>query len=82
MSNSQNKVRLQNLVRQCLANRDDSHKILWVNMGETTNLGTGEDHPDLTFSHAEADTMIFGIYAKLRAGYAHPVIIDSEDTDV
>ncbi|KAG1677198.1 Echinoderm microtubule-associated protein-like [Nymphon striatum] len=82
MSNSQNKVRLQNLVRQCLTNRVERNRTIWVNKGETTNLGTGEDHPDLIFNHTEADTMIFGIYAKLRAVYTQPIIIDSEDTDV
>ncbi|KAG1654985.1 hypothetical protein GQR58_024759 [Nymphon striatum] len=82
MSNSQNKVRLQNLVRQCLTSRVERNRTIWVNKGETTNLGTGEDHPDLIFNHTEADTMIFGIYAKLRAVYTQPIIIDSEDTDV
>ena len=67
-------------MRQHLVNREDSHKIIYINNGIATNLSTGEHFPNLNFNHPEADTNIFGIYAKLREGYDKPVIIDSEDT--
>merc|ERR1712055_666329 len=54
----------------------------YVNNGEASVFRTGEIDQNLRFNHPEADTTIFGIYAKLRDGYDGPIIIDSEDTDV
>ena len=34
---------------------------------------------DFSFTHSEADTTIFGGYAKIKEGNDNPVIIDSED---
>ena len=82
MSVCGNKARLQDLVRQSLKDREDSHKVIYVNNGEALIFRTGEIDPNLKFNHPEADTTIFGIYAKLRDGYEGPAIIDSEDTDV
>ena len=69
-------------VCQFLENREDSHKIIYVNNGEASIFRTGEIDQNLRFNHPEADTTIFGIYAKLRDGYDGQIIIDSEDTDV
>ena len=65
MSDCGNKARLPALVRQFLENREDSHKIIYVNNGEASIFRTGEIDQNLRFNHPEADTTIFGIYAKL-----------------
>ena len=65
MSDYGNKARLQALVCQFLENREDSHKIIYVNNGEASIFRTGEIDQNLRFNHPEADTTIFGIYAKL-----------------
>merc|ERR1712055_628103 len=82
MSDCGNKARLQALVCQFIENREDSHKIIYVNNGEASIFRTGEIDQNLRFNHPEADTTIFGIHAKLRDGYEGPIIIDSEDTDI
>ena len=82
MSDCGNKARLQDLVCQSRKDKEDSHKVIYVDNGEALIFRTREIDPNLKFNHPEADTTIFGIYARLWDGYEGPVIIDSEDTDV
>ena len=62
---TENKAKLHGLVHQCPEDREDSHKIIYVNNGEALIFRTGEIDQNLRFNHPEADTTIFGIYAKL-----------------
>ena len=51
--------------------------------GTVVNLSTNEPNEHFRFKHAEADTKLISLYAKLRAiGKTESVIIDSEITDV
>ena len=59
MSVCGNKARLQDLVCQSLKDREDSHKVIYVNNGEALIFRTGEIDPNLKFNHPEADTTIF-----------------------
>ena len=81
---SGNKVRLQDLVKTSLKQSARADCIIYCVDGESTNLGTGVNSDfHFDFNHAEADTMILTAYAQLRdQNYTHPVVIDSQDTDV
>ena len=82
MSDAGNKVRLQALVRRNLKNWGGNEHIIYFEGGKATNIGTGENDPNLYFNHSEADTMMLTSYAKLRSEYDHAIILDSKDTDV
>lgn len=60
-----------------------STEIIYCVVGSTAkNLTTGMLMPQFTFSHAEADTVIFTTYSVLRSnGYTSPVVLDTKDTD-
>ena len=53
MKDCGNNAKLNVLVRQCLENRKDSHKIIYVNNGESSNFRTGEINPNLTLLSLE-----------------------------
>ena len=85
MLNSENKVRLQKLVKDHLKTIvAQFHGEIIYCEGETSiNLTTNIASGDYVFKQAEADTMLVSAYAKLRASnYTGPVVLDSEDTDV
>jgi len=47
------------------------------------NLTTDNTNDYLSFSQSEADTIMLSIYAAMRSsGYADPIVIDAEYTDV
>ena len=49
-------------------------------VGYTANNLTGENVPELTYSHTEADTDLFSIYGVFRSeGYTATVMFDTED---
>jgi len=46
------------------------------------NLTTGENVPELTFSHTEENTDLFSINGVIRSdGYTAAVVLDTEDVD-
>ena len=82
LSHSGNKVRLQKLVKITLRQADIADRIIYCEGEEARNLGTGE-HVGVGSNHTEADTKLLTAYAKLRSrNYMHPVVMDSEDTNV
>lgn len=83
--NSDNKVRLQKLVIERLTTFvfQVPEGIIYCDGERATNLKTEASCGDYAFKQDEAVTVIFSVYAKIRAGnYAGAVIIDSEDTGV
>ena len=82
MVNSGNKVRLPTQLKERMKAQVWP---LWINViyceGETsTNLNTGIVSQDYVFKQPEADTMLFSVYAKLRAEiYTWAVVLDSEE---
>ena len=82
MSDAGNKVRLQALVHQNFENWDGNEQIIYFEGGKATNIGTGENDPNLYFNHSKADTMILTSYVKPRSKYDHAIILDSKYTDV
>ena len=85
MQNSNNKIRLQNLIEsklreKCLTNLLEVIQCTGISC---KNLLTGMMHESFSTNQAEADTAIFTIYSQLReSGWEGPVVIDAEDTDV
>ncbi len=85
MTNSGNKVRLQQLVKEQLKTQVGRVQgdIIYCEGDKSTNLSTGVASGDYVFKQPEADTMMLSAYAKLRIGnYTGAVVLDSEDTDV
>lgn len=85
MLKSENKVRLQKLLKQHLEGRirEIQREVIYCEAEVATNLTTGIENFDFCFKQIEADTMLFSANATLRKNdYTCAVIIDSEDTDV
>ena len=85
LSNSSNKVRLQQLIEMKLKDYSIKHGIEIIHCTglSAKNLFTSLNIDDYALSHAEADTALFTIYNKLREnGCAGTVVIDAEDTDI
>jgi len=80
-----NKKCLQALIKTQLSERSKSiSQELVYSVGENcVNLTTDNTNDYLSFSQSEAHTIMLSIYAAMRSsGYADPIIIDAEDTDV
>ena len=81
---SENKVRLQTLLKQRFKARSQEYggQVIYCVRGTVPeNLTTGADMNEYCFYHA--DTILLSAYYKLREnGYTDDVVIDSEDTDV
>ena len=85
MVNSENKVRLQKLLKEHLIEQvcRVQGDVIYCEGEMSTNLTTGMASRDYVFKHPEADTIMLSAYAKLRnGGYTGPVVLDCEDTDV
>ena len=82
---SENKVRLQKLLKDRMRERVDEIRgeLIYCETEVATNLNTGIENFDFCFKQVEADTMLFTAYSVLRQNnYTGNVILDSEDTDV
>jgi hypothetical protein len=80
-----NKIRLQAFLQTEFQRTaaTTSTEIIYCVVGSTAkNLTTGKLVPELTCSHAEADTAMLTIYSVLRSdSYTAAVVLDTEDTD-
>ena len=84
LSNSSNKVRLQQLIEMRLKEYRSTtvKEIIQCTGLSAKNLFTGIKIDEFGLNHVEADTAIFTIYNKIREnGWKGSVVIDAEDTD-
>ena len=81
----ENKIRLQAFLQTEFLRTvaTTSTEIIYCVVGRTAkNLTTDKLVPELTCSHAEADTAMLTIYSVLRSNsYTAAVVLDTEDTD-
>ena len=84
LSNSSNKVRLQQLIEMRLKEYSSTtvKEIIQCTGLSAKNLFTDINIDEFGLNHVEADTAIFTIYNKIREnGWKGSVVIDAEDTD-